>query len=203
MSMKIFLLNYVCQVNLMAYIIFYVNALIKVKGERMDYNIMKLSDLLSDLIGNVSETQLDTELTNFRLYARKLGVRDYDNLWVAAFEEDPSFVLQDGLMVPVNSKDREVYIYPSAKILVEKFNGNIYVYAASEEAITDLSNTMERFLNSPIEDFYTAEDIDNLEEMEKNNSLIDIKECLKLRDKISNNKYQLYSIYLSENYSLE
>jgi hypothetical protein len=59
----------------------------------MDYNIMKMDDLLSNLIDNVSQNQLDEELKAFRFYARKLGIRDYNQLWVAISEEDPSYML--------------------------------------------------------------------------------------------------------------
>ena len=54
---------------------------------------MKVDDLLSNLIDNVSQSQLDKELRNFKFYAKKLGVRDYGSLWVAGSEEDPSYVL--------------------------------------------------------------------------------------------------------------
>ena len=167
----------------------------------MDYNIMKMDDLLSNLIDNVSQAQLDEELKAFRFYARKLGVRDYSQLWVAISEEDPSYVLQDELVIPSPAPNREVAIYPSAKILVEKYNGQFYVFATTEEDLIQVFKTMDEFLNNdiPVEDFYTPDENNN----EENKSFIDIEECLKLRDRKSNNKYELQSRYLSEKFTLE
>ena len=93
----------------------------------MDYQIMTINDLLSNMVDNVSDSQLDEEIRNFNFYARKLGIRDYNSLYVAIVEEDPSYVLQDELMIPSPSNDRELYLYPSAKVLVEKYNGEIYI----------------------------------------------------------------------------
>lgn len=165
----------------------------------MEYNIMKMDDLLSNLIDNVSQTQLDEELKAFRFYAKKLGIRDYNQLWVAISEEDPSYVLQDEIVIPSPVSNREVTMYPSAKILVEKYNGEFYVFATTEEDLTQVFNTMDEFLNGdmPVEDFYNKD-----EDMEENKSLIDIEECLKLRDRKSNNKYELQSRYLSERFTL-
>ena len=168
----------------------------------MEYNIMKMDDLLSNLIDNVSQNQLDEELKAFRFYARKLGVRDYNQLWVAISEEDPSYVLQDEIVVPSPLPNREVILYPSAKILVEKYNGEFYVFAVTEEDLTKVFNTIGEFLNGdmPVEDFYTSDN--NSDVMEENKSFIDIEECLKLRDRKSNNKYELQSRYLSERFTL-
>lgn len=168
----------------------------------MSYDIMKINDLLSNLIDNVSQNQLDKELKAFRFYAKKLGVRDYNSLWVTASEEDPSFVLQNELIIPSPVADREIKLYPSARLLVEKYNGNFYIYATKEEDLIQILETLDKFLNDeiPVEDFQDNHEDSNYEE--ENNSFIDIKECLKLRDKLSNNKYNLWTKYISENFTL-
>ena len=169
----------------------------------MDYQIMTVNDLLSGLMDNVSQSQLDAEIKNFKFYAKKLGVRDYDSLYVAAVEDDPSYVLQDELMIPSPDNDRELYLYPSAKILTEIVDGNIYVYATTEDDLKQLFKTMDEFLNEDNLEVDFIPDDYKMETEEVNKSLIDIEECLKLRDNRSNNKYQLQTKYLSERYSME
>ena len=169
----------------------------------MDYQIMTVNDLLSGLMDNVSQSQLDAEIKNFKFYAKKLGVRDYDSLYVAAVEDDPSYVLQDELMIPSPNHDRELYLYPSAKILTEIVDGNIYVYATTEDDLKQLFKTMDEFLNEDnLEVDFTPDDY-KMETEETNKSLIDIEECLRLRDNRSNNKYQLQTKYLSERFTLD
>ena len=107
-------------------------------------------------------------------------------------------------MVPSLDNDRSLYLYPSAKVLVENVDGNIFIYATTEEAINQVFETMDRFLNEePIDDgFYSSEETE-ITNGDENKSLIDIEECLRLRDNKSNNKYQLQTKYLSERYTLE
>lgn len=169
----------------------------------MEYQIMTISDLLSNMIDNVSDSQLDKEIKNFKFYAKKLGVRDYNSLYVAISEEDPSYVLQDELMVPSPDSDRELYLYPSANVLTEKYNGEIFIYSVSEDAIKEVFDTMDKFMN---EDTLEVDFIPDDYEMgveEDNKSFINISECLRLRDNRSNNKYALQTKYLSERYTLE
>ena len=174
------------------------------RGERMEYQIMTISDLLSNMIDNVSDSQLDKEIKNFSFYAKKLGVRDYDSLYVAISEEDPSYVLQDELMIPSLDNDRELYLYPSAKVLVEKYNGEIYVYSVSEDAIKEVFDTMDKFMSEEsLEVDFISDDDYKMETEENNKSFVDISECLKLRDNRNSNKYNLQNMYLSEKYSYE
>ena len=168
----------------------------------MNYNIMKMDDLLSNLMDNVSQNQLDEELKAFRFYARKLGIRDYSQLWVAISEEDPSYILQDDLVLPPPIANREVTIYPSAKVLVEKYNGEFFIYATNEEDLTKILDTLDKFLNQEIEDENFSDATYENEVDEENKSFIDIEECLRLRDRLSNNKYGLQTKYLGERYTL-
>ena len=53
------------------------------RENKMDYEIMTISDLLSNELDNVSQDQLDDEMKLFKLYAKKLGIRDYNDFtWI-------------------------------------------------------------------------------------------------------------------------
>ena len=171
----------------------------------MDYEIMTMGDLLSNELDNASQDQLDDEIKLFKLYAKKLGIRDYNSLYVGVVEDDPSYVLQDELMLPSPDNDREIYLYPSAKVLVENYRGIFYIYSTSEDTIKNVFQLMDKFLNEePINDIgFESKTTDQMVDEEENKSLINIQECLRLRDNRSNNKYNLYNKYVCESYTIE
>ena len=176
----------------------------------MDVDTMTVQDLLAGAVDNMSEEQMDDEIYFFEGVARELKVKNYDNVVVVVDDGDynPEWVLSDG--VTLNVGGREVKYYPSAKMIVENMNGNIFMYFAKEVDAKKYFKLAHKFLDAEElneEPFgydtsikecargYYNDDGDFLEESYEPSTL---EEALNRLDRITGNKYDLLNTYLDE-----
>ena len=111
-------------------------------------DMMTIQDMLSAEIDNVSDESLDADIKLYEFIADKLGVKNYDNLYVTVDDGNynPEWVLTDGLMVPY--LDYKLFMYPSAKMIAEMNpNGNIFMYFVTEEDAQKYFELADKFLN--------------------------------------------------------
>lgn len=126
-----------------------------------DLNFYNLEDIISNLSGNMDEASLDSTLILFKRIAKKLGVKDYKEVYsyVDDGSYDPLYIFQDGQYMPYRQGEKLIY-FPGANLVAEYFGGNIHIYATSEEDLKKFIKTAEEYLN-PInldEGFDFAED---------------------------------------------
>ena len=176
----------------------------------MDVDTMTVQDLLAGAVDNMSEEQMDDEIYFFECVAKELKVKNYDNVVVAVDDGDynPEWVLSDG--VTLNVGGREVKYYPSAKMIVENMNGNIFMYFAKDVDAKKYFKLAHKFLDAEElneEPFgydtsikecvigYYNDDGDFLEESYEPSTL---EEALNRLDRITGNKYDLLNTYLDE-----
>ena len=176
----------------------------------MDVDTMTVQDLLAGSVDNMSEEQMDDEIYFFEGVARELKVKNYDDVVVAVDDGDynPEWVLSDG--VTLNVSGREVKYYPSAKMIVENMNGNIFMYFAKEGDAKKYFKLAHKFLDAEElneEPFgydtsikesargYYNDDGDFLEESYEPSTL---EQALNRLDRITGNKYDLLNTYLDE-----
>lgn len=166
-----------------------------------DTNFMTVEDLLSDMIGNVPESQLDNELKKFKKFAKILHVKDYGDVLVMVDEgdRDPSQLFPDGRYHTVNEETGEHEIYfDDQGIVAEYTNGLIYIYFASEDIMNNFIKASDEFLRA-----FDIEENPFVEESLELGNVVSIEECLNILDKNSNNKFDLLNCYLSENFTNE
>ena len=176
----------------------------------MNVDTMTVQDLLAGAIDNMSEEQMDDEIYFFQGVARELKVKNYDNVVVAVDDGDynPEWVLSDG--VTLNVGGREVKYYPSAKMIVENMNGNIFMYFAKDRDAKKYFKLAHKFLDAEElneEPFgydtsikecargHYNDDGDFLEESYEPSTL---EQALNRLDRITGNKYDLLNTYLDE-----
>lgn len=113
-----------------------------------DLTFYTLEDMLSNLSGNADEASLDANLRLFRRISNKLGVKDYKEIYAYVDDGsyDPSFIFQDGQYMPYRSDGKLIY-FPGANLIAEYLNGNIYIYATSEDDLKKFVKTAEEYLN--------------------------------------------------------
>lgn len=167
-----------------------------------DANMMTVEDMLAGMIDNVSEAQLDAEITRFRKYARLLGMKsnDYDKLVCLVDDElDPVAVFDGARNISADVKaDYKVNFYPEHDLIVEYANGNVYMFFKDEQSCKEYYDMADKFLRSfdvdenPFNEDFTI-DKDN----------INIQECLNKIDKSNNNKYDLLNCYLENKHTAE
>ena len=116
-----------------------------------NHTIATLDEIISGFIDNMEDSHLDKELKFFKSIASKLGVRDYNKLYVVVDdgEYDPDFVFQDGLRMP--SKDgKKIIHFPKINMVAEYNNGLIFMYFVTEADAKLYLQTANEYLN-PIE----------------------------------------------------
>lgn len=106
-----------------------------------------LEEVIDSMNGNVSDESLDQQLKMFSEIAKTLGVKNYDELLVAINdgEFDPKYILQDGY--PIKTAFGELMHYPSENIIVENFNGQIFIYFVTEKSAKKYFTLANKFLN--------------------------------------------------------
>lgn len=106
-----------------------------------------LEEVIEAMNGNVSDESLDQQLKMFSEIAKTLGVKNYDELLVAINdgEFDPKYILQDGY--PIKTAFGELIHYPSENIVVENFNGQIFIYFVTEKSAKKYFTLANKFLN--------------------------------------------------------
>lgn len=165
-------------------------------------NMMTVEDMLAGMMDNVSDAQLDAEITRFRKYARLLGMKssDYDKLVCLVDDElDPVAVFDGARNISADVKaDYKVNFYPEHDLIVEYANGNVYMFFKDETSCKEYYDMADKFLRSfevdenPFNEDFTI-DKDN----------INIQECLNKIDKSNNNKYDLLNCYLENKHTAE
>ena len=106
-----------------------------------------LEEVIEAMNGNVSDESLDQQLKMFSEIAKTLGVKNYDELLVAINDGDfdPKYILQDGY--PIKTSFGELMHYPSENIVVENFNGQIFIYFVTERSAKKYFTLANKFLN--------------------------------------------------------
>lgn len=192
----------------------------EIMNESLDLDIMQVQDMLAAEIDNVSDEGIDADIRLYKYIASKLGVKNYDNLFVGVDDGNynPEWVLEDGLMLP--NKEHKLYMYPSAEMVAEFHpNGNIFMYFATEDAAKKYFDLAKKFLDDfdVDENQFYAESVVSTPEVEKTPrkrwtatketfnecTLTNLEETLNMRDIRSNNKYDLLNLYLKEHFSLD
>lgn len=214
----------------------------KIMNEALDLDIMTVQDMLSAEIDNVSEENLDADIKLYKFIASKLGVKDYDNLYVTVDDGNynPEWILTDGLMLPY--LDYKLFMYPSSKMIAEMNpNGNIFMYFVTEEDAQKYFELADKFLNDfDVQENQFYDDKHAEEWMDRNPhgyyndesdygsdvnesvsrkhkrwttvtsedtieecTLSNLEEQLNKRDMLSNNKFDLLNLYLSEAFSMK
>lgn len=166
-----------------------------------EVSFMTVQDLLSDMIGNVPEKQLDDEMKKFKKFARILHVKDFGDVLVMVDEgeRDPSELFPDGRYHVVNEETGEHEIYFDEQgIVAEYTNGLIYIYFASEDIMNKFIKASDEFLRS-----FEIEENPFVEESLEFGDVMSIEECLNILDKNSNNKFDLLNCYLSEHFTTD
>lgn len=107
-----------------------------------------LEDVISNLSGNTDEVSLDSTLAIFKRIAKKLGVKDYRDVYcyVDDGSYDPLYIFQDGQYMPYNKGGKLIY-FPGANLIAEYLGVNIYIYSTSEEDLKKFMKTAEEYLN--------------------------------------------------------
>lgn len=191
----------------------------RIMNEALDLDIMTVQDMLSNEIDNVSDEGLDADIKLYQFIARKLGVKDYDKLFVAVDDGNynPEWILEDGLMVPY--LDHKLYMYPSSEMIAEMHpNGNIFMYFVTEDSARKYFELADKFLNDFDVDenqFYTEAIKEEpvkvghkrwtatTNKVEEQCTLETLEETLNKRDMNSNNEFDLLNLYLKEKFTLE
>ena len=184
-------------------------------NEALDGNIMTIQDLLSNEFENVSDEGLDADIRLYKFIANKLGVANYDNMFVAVDDGNynPEWLLEDGLMIPY--KHAKLMKYESANMIAEFHeNGNIFLYFVNEADAEKYFNTAAKFLDdfdvddNPFKEELAEEEVvtekvvnkrwTTKSSIEETCTLENLQETLNRRDKLTNNKYDLLNKFLQE-----
>lgn len=164
-----------------------------------DIEIKPLEDIISGLMDNVSQDQLDKEIRLFKKIATLLDLEDYSNLYVVVTDEyDPSY-FDDGILIAL--KDGDLKSHSLLNCVSEKLNGLIYIYFKSEEDAKKFISHAHKYLNNF--EFDNEEEDSTPYETDETFSVEEstIEESLNYLDRKTNNKYNLVNIYLSESYN--
>ena len=123
----------------------------KIISEDTSHTIATLDEIISGFIDNMEDSQISKEIQFFKSIASKLGVKDYDKLYVIVDdgEYDPEFIFQDGLRLP-NKEGKKVIHFPKINMIAEYINGVIYMYFVTEDDAKLYLQTANEYLN-PIE----------------------------------------------------
>lgn len=134
--------------------------------EDIDVNYMTIEELLSNMHGNVSDSELDRSIETFKKLAKVFDMKVYDEIIVAVDdgEYNPNYILSSSLMVPVLGQN--FLYYPEAKLISEIHNGMLYLYFATEQACKKYFAMAKKFLR----DFDVDSDSVIQKEMEKESS---------------------------------
>ena len=190
-------------------------------GRDIDIDYQTVADLLSGAMDNMSSEQIDTEISLFKKIAKTLGVEDYDDTLVVFDdgENNPDYILSDGVDIKFYDNDRKLKYYESANMVSEMFNGNFFFYFSDLESAKKYFKLADKFLNSDElskdvfaydnnhakewserhpNGYYNDEGDYSVEEEYKPET---IEEALNLLDKRTGNQYNLLNAYLEENLS--
>lgn len=160
--------------------------------------IKPLNEVISGLVDNVSEEQLDREIRLFKKIATLLDVQDYSTLFVVVTDDyDPSY-FDDGILIAL--KDGDLKSHTSLNCVSEKLNGLTYIYFRTEEDAKRFISHAYKYLNNF--EFDNEGDDMTPYETEEDFSIEDstIEESLNYLDRKTNNKYNLLNTYVSESY---
>lgn len=123
----------------------------KALDESYDFtDITKLDDIMSNLIDNLSDKDLDEDLRLFSKIAKELGVKDYKDLYVLTTDEneyDLTWYKDSIEFIKDLYKSRsniKVYKYNDRTYVFERHpNGNYFIYAESEKDLDDIMDFVE------------------------------------------------------------
>lgn len=119
-------------------------------------NFTTVDDIISGMIGNMSDESIDTDLKIFSKIAKAIGIKDYTKL-VVFIDTDDEYNLKyySNLFNSVSdlykAKDIKIYTLDSFVCVVEAHRGgNVFIYGKSETDLDAILDAIDKYNDEPM-----------------------------------------------------
>lgn len=135
----------------------------KMNEEYDVYNVTTLEDVIDGMIDNASEESIDKTIKLYnkimRFFGKKANGDHYDEIFVCIDSDwtyDPESYVDveafDMEKKPSPIKDIRLYQFGLNNLLVEEFNGHIFIYTDSENTLYDYLRMVDDYNNGELDD---------------------------------------------------